>query len=136
MGTYKTLPRDGGRDEIEKFRLEPDMMGEGAAASASALRRETIKHRDEMLEGQKMCAAGGDHVGAKFFKGEERHALRVYRACCLILPYLANDCPNDCKLIDPWQWPPELFPALAFVESRVRRDRYISFHLPPKRTAA
>ena len=73
------------------------------------------RHRDEMLVFQKQCGATKDIEGAKFFKEESRHALKMYRAACMLLPWYANEWPGDCKFVDPYEWPEELFDALDYI---------------------
>ena len=86
-----------------------------------------INQRDLMVEYQKMCGASKDIEGAKFFKEEARHALKMYRAACLLIPWFSppagKDYPGDCVLKDPYDFPEELFSHLDYIYSISTLDK-------------
>jgi hypothetical protein len=82
----------------------------------AAARKAEIVLRDEMLAFQKEAGKNGDRAGAKFFKDEASEYMKRYRAACLLVPhYVAGDYPGDCKYVDAYNWPPDLFGALNAV---------------------
>src|SRR3990167_7407653 len=113
MPTHLIRSRTEDHKSVEKWYFP--RMFDVDPIKVEAIRKEYLKHRDEMLIFQKECAARGDRDGAKFFKDESREALKMYRASCLILPYYTSDHSSDCKLTDTYKFPPELWRALEFV---------------------
>jgi hypothetical protein len=92
-----------------------ELIGEDVANRIAEMRKHFARERDATLVFQKECGARRDSEGARFFKEESRHYMKLYRACCLLLPWVANDYPGDCELRDPYEWGEELFDALDYV---------------------
>jgi len=79
-------------------------------AAVDRMRRESAAHRDQMLAFQKQLSS--DHEAARFFKQEARSALKLYRAACLLLGWIATEPPGDCPFVKPKDWPIELCDAV------------------------
>lgn len=101
----------------QKFFLDEALDGPRVARIISDQRILWMRHREEVLAFQKDCASRKDIEGARFFKEEAAHAMKHYRAACLLLPQVQNEVPGDCKFRDPYEFPPELWGALTYIES-------------------
>jgi len=102
-------------ETVQKYRLPYGFDGEAAADRMASLRIRFMRERDEMLTLQKTAAKSGDRETARFFSDEAKDRLKLYRAVCLALPWVAGDAPGDCLLKDPYDFPIELAGALDFV---------------------
>lgn len=108
---YLAQPRDSSvKKRITKCRINYTLpLGPETIEALNALRKNANQHREEMLTYQKACGKRGDRDGAKFFKGEASEAMKTYRAACLLIPHFSSEYSGDCKLMDAWDWPPDLF---------------------------
>lgn len=115
---YWAQPRNGDKDKIEKWRPSPYLIGHLAAKVVAEVRKEYIAIRDALLVEQKAAGREG-----KIFRDEARSAMKIYRAACLLLPYVSDEYPGDCKLVPMWEFPPDLYHALNYVDGRVATAR-------------
>ena len=76
--------------------------------TVDAIRRNTIKHREEMLAFQKRAGAARDAETAKFFKGEAQEAMKEYRGACLVMGHIAPG--GDAQFVRVDNWPFEIIP--------------------------
>lgn len=87
-------------------------IGDECAERVRAERIRWLRHREDILELQKVCGAARDREGARFFKEEASYALKCYRAACLLLPYVDANLPGDCIYREPKDFPIELAPMI------------------------
>jgi hypothetical protein len=89
------------------------LAGQDIADNLLFLRKEYAKQRDDMLKLQKENQE--DKNFAKFFKEEAKDRLKLYRACCLLIPHVTQDFPGDCEYKEPYLFPEELYSYLDLV---------------------
>lgn len=119
-GVYVSTRGDHGEGKVQKYQFPLGFLDTTHAHEiVGELRKHYARERDEMLTHQKQCGAARDVEGAKFFKHEAQHFMKLYRACCLLLPHVANEYPGDCEYRDPYEWGEELFAALDYVAYQV-----------------
>jgi hypothetical protein len=97
------------------YNLSPPMLGD------------LMENIDELLSYRKMAIlerewwiarkkeAGRDAELAKFCKSEERLWMGRYRACCLLIGWVATLDLKDCPVVEPYYWSEELHPHVTSV---------------------
>jgi hypothetical protein len=120
-GVYQTVSRNEYRTNkaISKFSLA--CTGYGAICGHPPLPQRLLEERkywaqwhDTLKSYQKLCNT--DRELAKYFSVEAKEALKMLRACRLLIPHYCDDpLPGDCKYVDTWEWPEELFSALDYI---------------------
>lgn len=98
---------------VPRYRFPADW--EAARDRILDVRKKAIRLRDEMLAFQKAASRDRDFETARFFSDEAAHHLKHYRACTFLAPWLLNDVPNDCRLVDREEWAMELHAAMDSV---------------------
>lgn len=115
MPTDWVAKRNGEKGGIEKYHLPYWLTLDPEKINTTRTRYAAL--RDDLIGYQKECGKRGDREGARFFKEEAAHALKTYRAACLMLgQYGSKPLPGDSPTRDTWDWPQELFPHIVFVE--------------------
>lgn len=94
--------------------IHGDTNGKSYGENLLDLRRQFIAERDEMLGYQKKFSAEPEY--ARFFKGEARDRMKLYRVVCVMIPDHVPEPPGDCKRAIG-KWPSEIEAASIIVDA-------------------
>lgn len=115
MPIYRTQPRNGDEGSINKYTVSNDLEGADIGERLMALRKDFVVQREELLALQKEW--GRDPNWGRFLKHEANDRLKLYRAACLLIPYVVTEPPGDCPWRPSWDFPPELWAPLDMVSA-------------------